>query len=167
MNYTKSGLLKNIEEMKEGVKMGAAVLETVKKFEHRKKVDKRFTDALKELGYHAYIVREAYSSALYCGWSIWRGEWDCRIQVEFRYYLPQCFTKDFTWEGIKAELERHNFAGKLADFERRLARFDDELKEFEEFVAYVKSKSFTCFDSGQRLWDMECALEAAKREVAQ
>lgn len=157
MNWTKELILKNIKECEMGVKMTADILETVKAFEHYSQVNKRFTDRLKELGYHAYINQDKFSATLVCIASADSNQ----VRTEFRHYSSHCFSKSpLTWDGIKEEVARHNFVERLEQAKARLLVIDTEIEELKELVDYLNRKKFLCFDFYRGTWEMKDALRA-------
>lgn len=161
MNWNKQTIIKNIKECKMGVQMVSDILETVQEFEHYAKVNKRFIDKLKEKGYWAYIAKETYSTTLTISHSLEYNKYKC----EFRYYISHLGDNiSLTWDGIKEECKRHSFEERLKKARERLDVIDSEIIEFEEFINYIKSKKFKCFDSDNRVWDMENALKEAKEK---
>lgn len=165
MNYTKSTIKKQIREMEIGVRMGADILETVKAFEHYAQVNKRFTDKLKELGYHAYIFKDNFSSTLSCNYQEWDENGRLYIKCEIRHYKSECFGKSpFTWDGIKNEVSRYNFANRLIEAQARLAAIDGEIPRLRELLAYLQNCKFTCFDLFKPISEVEDALRNAEKD---
>lgn len=155
MNWNKERLLKEVRNCELGVKMCEDILMTVSKFEHYAQVNKRFIDALKELGYGAWITKDTYSTTL----SVYIGEDYNKHKAEFRYYLSEGFSKKpLTWDGIKNEVARHAFKERLEQAKECLLVNDEETKELQRLIEYVKSKKFRCFDLSSQIWKMEEAI---------
>lgn len=161
---SKQDLKNRIIEAKIGIQMSKDILEQVKLFEHRKQVNKTFTDSFEALGYHAYITKDKYSSRLVVRKRVENeehtGGWG--TYVEFSIYHSQIMTPNpFLWEDIKREVAKYDYESRLKDAEEALNVSDDELVKFEEFVNYVEQQDFKCVD----LWRIKSDLKEALRNV--
>jgi hypothetical protein len=156
----KQELQNRIIEAKIGIQLSKDILEQVKLFEHRKRVDKTFTDSFDTLGYHAYISKDKYCSKLVIrkrvedenhksqGWNY----------VEISIYHSEIMERrPFSWEEIKREVEKYDYAGRLATAQEALRCADDEAILFKNFVDYVEKQDFKCFD----LWRIKSDLKHA------
>lgn len=159
MNWTKSALQKQIRDSELGIKMAADIADTVKKFEHYARVDKRFLDALKELGYWAAITKETYSVVLNIGKTVRGEEWGRPHSAEanFRLYTSGAIT----WEKIKHELKRYDYATWLKEAQDKLAVLEEETKAYGELLSLVEAKKFLCFDNWEILHKMKIAYQSA------
>lgn len=158
MNWTKQSIIKAIEESELGIEMAAKILEAIKQVEHYKKVDKRFIDLLKEFGFHAYIQRDNYSTTLsVSNYKDWHGP-----KAEFRLYVSHVMSKsEITWDKIKEEIERYNYAERLQDAKDRLEVIEKETEEAKELLEMIKSKKFKCFDFYKSIYEIQDAVKAA------
>ena len=162
MNWTKNSIRKSIIENELGIKMANDILSTVEQFKKYVSVDKRFINKLNELGYFAYIQKDDYSTRIHCSTK----NYDLDIKAEFNIYKSQFMRKDkISWEDIKLEVVRHAYEQRLQQSKDRLEVIDKEIKEFAEYLSSIRSKKFLCFETGNRLWDMETALSNAQNDV--
>lgn len=165
MNWTKKSLQKQIKEMELGVRMQFDMLGVIEEFSHYKQVNSRFTNQLKYLGYHAYITKEKFGSTLYCSLTqiTEDNNWNS-YKAEFRYSLLNVFSeskRSFTWDGIKKEIERHDFVNRLQQAKDRAKVIDEEIEGVKELFNILKKKKFTCFDFYKGLYEIEDALREA------
>jgi len=171
ITVTNSQELKNrIIEAKIGIKMSKDILEQVKLFEHRKQVNKTFTDSFEALGYHAYIIKNNWSSKIVIRKRIDDENYvDCGAPyVEISIYNRDITEKlGFSWENIKNEIARYNYLERLREAEEALNVLDSEILDFEKFVNYVQQQEFKCIN----LWSVKRELQNAldclrKKEVS-
>ncbi len=162
---SKQELKNKIIEARIGIQMSKDILEQVKLFEHRKQVNKTFTDSFEALGYHAYITKDKWSSKLVIRKRI---EDENHITaggfhyVEISIYHSEIMEKQpFSWEEIKREIAKYDYEGRLRDAEEALSCSDTELEAFEKFVNYVEQQEFKCVD----LWRIKSDLKEALRDV--
>lgn len=158
MNWTKKELMKTIESAHIGIEMSKQILQAIKEFEHCKQVNKRFTDRMKELGCHAYIQKDDYSTTL----SISNQESWKAPKVEFRVYVSHIMSKsNLTWERIKTEIERYDFQKRLEEAKNRIQMIEKETLEAKELLNIIKSKKFSCFDFCKSIYEIEGAITEA------
>ena len=168
---SKQELENRIIEAKIGIQMSKDILEQVKLFEHRKQVNKTFTDAFAALGYHAYITKDKYSSKLVIRKRIedenYKGGHGFHY-VEISIYHSEIMEKrPFAWDEIVREVEKYDYAGRLATAQDALTCVGDEISMFEEFVNFVNGKEFKCFDLWRIKSDLKKALQNAKSNAVQ
>lgn len=125
---TKKKLNEYIEEFRIKQIIEADIRKVVAEFKHYKQVNKRFTDRLKELGYHAYIIKE-YSTKLRVS-----GQRNS-VGVEICTY-----GEDLTWDKILAELDRCSHKQQEEKYTKRLENHDREIAELKEILVYLKEK---------------------------
>lgn len=168
---SKQELQNRIVEAQIGIEMSRVILEQVKKFEHRKQVNKTFTDSFEALGYHAYISKDKWSSKLVIRKRVEderHSKSGAYTYVEFNLYHSEIMSKNpFSWEDIKKELVKYDYPRRLREAEEALNVSDDELVRFEEFVNYVEKQDFKCVDIWRIKSDLKEALKNVKKNVAQ
>ena len=166
---SKQELKNRIIEAQIGIQMSNDILEQVKAFEHRKQVNKTFTDSFEALGYHAYITKDKWSSKLVIRKRVTdEAHTGNNVYVEISIYHSEMMERQpFHWEEIKREVAKYDYAGRLATAQEALNCVDDEIKEFEELVNYVESKDFKCFELWRIKSDLKEALKDAKRNAIQ
>jgi hypothetical protein len=153
----KESILTDIRQGEMGVKLGNDILSVVKEFEHYAQVNKRFTDKLESMGYSAWISKDKFSMTMCV--NIYEHEGNSRISAQFHYYLS-CIVdkKAFTWEGIKAEVERHNYPQRLHRARGQLEVIEAERKELSDLIEYIDSKKFKCFDLSSQVREIKRLL---------
>lgn len=138
---TKQELIQWIEDCKHRQLIEADMRKVIAEMQHYKQVNKRFTDRFTELGYHAYIIKD-YSTKL-C----------VRKQIEsynWAEIVINVYGQELTWQLILAELSRNNYAVYQAQYEERLAKYDQEIEDVKQFYEVVKEyapklKNFTLY----------------------
>lgn len=162
---SKQELQNRIIEAKIGIEMSQVILAQVKAFEHRKQVNKTFTDSFEELGYHAYITKDKWSSKLVIRKRVddeGHSKSGAYTYVEFNLYHSEIMSKNpFSWEDIKREVAKYDYPKRMQDAQDALNVSDSELVEFEKFVNYVDSLDFKCVD----IWRIKSDLKEALRDV--
>lgn len=167
---SKQELKNRIIEAKIGMKMSQDILAKVKEFEHRKQVNKTFTDSFEELGYHAYICKDKFSSKLVIRKRVEDEAHTGGLYtyVELSLYHSEVMSRHpFSWEDIKKCVEQYNYAGRLKEAEEALNVADSEVEELEKFVKYVESQDFKCVDLWRIKSDLKEALSNVKSNMVQ
>ncbi len=135
----KQKLVEYIEDFREKQLIEADIRKVVEEFKHYKQVNKRFTDRLEQMGYHAYIYKD-YSHKLrvsrqYKHTSADGEHWGKQFSIEIYVY-----GESLTWEKILTELDRCAHKQQEEKYKRRLENHDKELAELKEILAYLKEK---------------------------
>lgn len=160
----KQDIANSIIENEIGVMLEKDVMETIKNFAHRKNVDKRFTSALDAKGYHAYILKDKFSTKLVVKKRIENPAYISQQvgYVEFTVYMGQIMeSRPLTWQLIADEFKRYNYTEKLANYKQMFDSADSEVEEFKKFVEFVDSQNFKCFD----LWKIKSDLKEALKHA--
>ena len=135
LNIVKKGdLIKHIEELKAQIIIEADIRKIVEEFKHYKSVNVRFTNRLKEIGYHAYIGEQYGTRKLSVG--------KHNVYVELRFYTGEAFS----WEGIVVKLDKCTFPAYLRQAEHRLAVLGDEIEELKKIWRYLNNVKLLNFD---------------------
>lgn len=162
MNWNKERILNRIKECEMGVKMSEDVLRVVAECKHWARIDKRFIDKIKDIGYHAYIVKDKWSQAL----SISSSSGFAGIRAEIRYYVSACISKkELSWSELKEKIAQNDYAGELEKAKDRLGNIDAEVIRVEKLLAHIKAQKFTCFDFYKSVYEIEDALRECRNKL--
>ncbi len=129
---TKTKLREYIEEFKQKQLIEADIRKAIEEFKHYKQVNKRFTDHLQTLGYHAYIVND-HSNKLRVSKN--GAKFGSQFAVEVYVY-----GKILTWENILYDLDRHAFKQQEDKYTKTLEQFDHDIAQLKEIQAYLNEK---------------------------
>ncbi len=152
---TKEKLKKQIETFQQQQLIEADIRKVVAEMKHYKQVNKRFTDKLTELGYHAYMIKD-YSHKLRVSKTIQPYE---HVSIEIYVY-----GEELTWEKILKELDRHAFKSREESYKEKLASVDsdiEQLKILHKFILDMKP-SLKNFDLWKIETDLRCAIQDSK-----
>lgn len=158
---TKQTLVEHIEDFREKQLIEADIRKVVAEMKHHKQVNKRFTDRLTELGYHAYMIKD-YSHKI----RINKRVAICRTSESEPYYKYisveiDVYGESFTWDKILQELDRCAFKQQEETYTRRLERFDQDIAGLKEVLAYLEEKEKTI--EGFRFYQLKYKLESTIR----
>lgn len=129
---TKTKLKEYIEEFKQKQLIEADIRTAIQEFKHYKQVNKKFTDHLKTLGYHAYIVKD-HSHKL----RVSKNGANFGSQFAVEVYV---YGQDLTWDKILHELDRCAHKEQEEKYTKRLEMFDHDIAQLKEIAAYLKEK---------------------------
>lgn len=125
---TKSTLKEYIEEFKKKQLIEADIRKVVEEFKHYKQVNKKFTDRLKEMGYHAYLVKDhSYKLSVSPPLS----------NVNLSVYV---YGEELTWDKILSELDRCAHKQQEEKYTKRLEQFDADIAQLKEIHSYLVEK---------------------------
>lgn len=167
---SKQELINRIIEAKIGIQMSEDILNQVKLFEHRKQVNKTFTDSFQELGYQSYICRDNHSSKFVVRKRVddenHKGSPNTYVEISI-YHSEIMEKRPFSWDEIRREVAKYDYAGRLVEAQEALRVSDDEIILFENFVNYVEQQEFKIVDLWRIKSDLKEALKNVKKNVAQ
>ena len=151
----KAKLQEYINEFQVKQVIEADIRKVIEEFKHYKQVNKRFTDRLEKLGYHAYILKD-YSHKLRV--SKHTGPYQ-NVSIEIYVY-----GEELTWSKILTELDRCQHKQQEDKYTARLAAHDTEIAELENILAYLKQKEklITGFSFYQLTHKLEDAIRYSK-----
>jgi hypothetical protein len=146
---TKEKLQKQIETLQQQQIIEADIRKVVEEFKHYKQVNKRFTDRLKELGYHAWMIKD-YSHKIGVSMQVKSYEIDLRV-----------YGDEFTWDKILHELDRERFKEREQEYKEKLASVESDVEQLRKLHAIVLEMKSTLknFD----IWKIESDLSYAIR----
>jgi hypothetical protein len=102
------------------VEMAEDLIQTIKEFEHQKRVGNKFVKALQARGYTACLSKNKYYTKL----EISRKTKNLTIKWILYTYLGEITERRrLTWDGLKNEIVRNNFQGFLHDKRKQLTDF--------------------------------------------
>lgn len=145
MKHNKQSIDKNLKALEAAVKMEADIREVIAKMRHYKQVNSRFTDAIKEKGYWAYICKDKYRTRLTISCN--QHNIDVNDRVDFTIYVSELMERcPITWDLVESELVRHKFQERLATCFQQMKCFEAEKVKFKELCEFMDKMEFKCFD---------------------
>lgn len=160
MKVNKQIIESEIKSLELALIMEADILATVQEFKHYKRVDSRFTDALKAKGWRAYIVKDKYSTDLVCKPNNTSPVRD----TEFRLHVSEMMEKrPITWEQIENELVRYGYKPRLETQKLMLERIEAETLLISNTLTALEALKLTCFDLYYIKRELKGMIEFAKK----
>ena len=160
MKVNKQIIESEIKSLELALIMEADILATVQEFKHYKRVDSRFTDALKAKGWRAYIVKDKYSTDLVCKPNNTSPVRD----TEFRLHVSEMMEKrPITWEQIENELVRYGYKPRLETQKLMLENLANETAIVKDLLTTIESLNLYCFDFYSIKRELKEQFEFAKK----
>ncbi len=148
----KKDLHKQIADFHVQIEIEDMLRTMVEKFKHYKQVNKRFIDAINELGdeYHAWMIKDAKH---YIGITKRTDTYE-RVKVELYVY-----GEELTWDKILKELDRCCFRDQLLRTKQKLAALDTDIENMRKILAYIEIEG--CDVKNFSLYSLKSNIEHA------
>ena len=144
-NITKKELEEYIAEAQELQSIEVEVRKVIEEFKHYKQVNKRFTDRLKELGYHAYTQTSSYPQRI----CVSKGQHVLQISA---------YNKPFTWDDMLDEFKKMDHAGNERYWTEKLNNYESDIQKLKDLQAYIKDLKLGCFNPWKFLSDLDSCI---------
>ena len=138
-----------IDDYKTLVQLEKDVKELIEKFKRYKLVNKSFCNALKEIGYFAYIVKDNDYKKISIK-PIGSGN-------NFPSFYLRVYKESLTWDNILEEFKRYNYQKKLELSIEKKECFEKEknfLENIYQQINHEKFKAFSLYDLQRRLGNL-------------